>query len=43
MLTRESEARRLGDNGRRAALLRYTWEAEASKLHTLYMELAARP
>ncbi len=33
------EARRLGDNGRRAALERFTWEGEARKLQTLYMEL----
>lgn len=41
LLLDPAEARRLGENGRRAALEKYTWGAEARKLHTLYTELKA--
>jgi glycosyltransferase involved in cell wall biosynthesis len=36
LLLNAAEAERLGENGRRAALEKYTWEAEAGRLHTLY-------
>ncbi len=32
----------LGENGRREAMARYTWEGEAQKLKALYLELAGR-
>ena len=35
------EARRLGENGRRAILDRYNWEAEFAKLDALYKRLSA--
>lgn len=35
------EARRLGENGRRAILDRYNWEAEFAKLDALYKRLTA--
>jgi glycosyltransferase involved in cell wall biosynthesis len=43
LLTNEDEARRLGENGRKAARENFTWEAEARRLHTLYTELGAIP
>jgi len=39
LLLDAGEARRLGENGRRTALERYTWDGEARKLQTLYTEL----
>jgi glycosyltransferase involved in cell wall biosynthesis len=34
------EARRLGENGRRAILEQFNWEAEFAKLDALYRRLA---
>jgi glycosyltransferase involved in cell wall biosynthesis len=34
------EARRLGENGRRAVLERYNWENEFAKLEDLYGRIA---
>jgi glycosyltransferase involved in cell wall biosynthesis len=42
LLLNPAEARRLGTNGKRVALERYTWQGEARKLHTLYKELQAQ-
>jgi glycosyltransferase involved in cell wall biosynthesis len=36
-------ARRMGANGRRAAVQKYTWEVEAAKLTSLYAELTEVP
>ena len=41
LLQNPADVRRLGGNGKRAALEKYTWQAEARKLHTLYKELRA--
>jgi hypothetical protein len=39
LLDHPEEARRLGENGRRAVEEKYNWESEASKLQSLYEEL----
>jgi hypothetical protein len=39
ILNNDSEARRMGENGRRAVLERYHWEREEDKLLKLYREL----
>jgi len=40
LLSDPVRARSMGEAGRNAALLRYTWVSEAKRLHTLYTELA---
>ncbi len=42
LLTHPEEARRMGENGRRAVLEKYNWEREGEKLLKLYEELLAR-
>lgn len=39
LLTHPEEARRMGENGRRAVLEKYNWEREAEKLLKLYAEI----
>jgi glycosyltransferase involved in cell wall biosynthesis len=39
LATHPQERKRLGENGRRAVLDRYNWEAEAEKLIAMYVEL----
>ncbi len=39
LITHPEEARRMGENGRRAVEEKYNWEKEAKKLLTLYEEL----
>jgi glycosyltransferase involved in cell wall biosynthesis len=41
LLEDDALARKLGENGRAVAIERYTWAAEAAKLHSLYTELTA--
>lgn len=40
LLNDPAEARRLGENGKQAALSLYTWEAECQKLQSLYRSLS---
>lgn len=40
LLNNSAEARRLGENGKQAALSLYTWEAESQKLQSLYRSLS---
>jgi len=42
LLTHPEEARKMGENGRRAVEEKYNWEEEAKKLLNLYAELAVR-
>ena len=39
LLTHPEEARRMGENGRQAVLLRYNWETEGRKLLAFYRQL----
>lgn len=39
LLTHPEEARRMGENGRKAVLEKYNWEKESEKLVSLYKEL----
>lgn len=41
LYTHPSEAKQMGENGRRALLTRYSWEGEAKKLLDLYRDLCA--
>ena len=41
LLTHPEEARRMGENGRRAVLEKYNWEQESEKLLAVYEELLA--
>ncbi len=40
LLNNPAEARRLGENGKQAALSLYTWEAESQKLQSLYRSVS---
>jgi glycosyltransferase involved in cell wall biosynthesis len=40
LVVNAQERKRLGENGRRAVLEQYNWEAEAEKLVNMYVELA---
>lgn len=43
LLRDEARARRLGANGRRAVLERYSWDSQASRLVAFYRDLAGPP
>ena len=43
LITHPEEARRMGENGRRAVEEKYNWEKEAQKLLALYEQLLVNP
>jgi len=43
LITHPEEARKMGENGRRAVEEKYNWEKEAQKLLALYEQLLVNP